>query len=83
MWARFVAQQNLATVLRCHITAFDVLGRMPKQILYDRMRTAIFCEVDHLPVVAGGGDLFLQPGNTRYEGGAIILTLNRGRAEWS
>jgi transposase len=46
IWARFVAQQDLATVLRCHVAAFEALGGVPEQILYDRMRTAVLGEVD-------------------------------------
>jgi len=30
MWARFVAQQDLATVLRCHVAAFEALGGVPE-----------------------------------------------------
>ena len=37
MWARFVARQDLQTVLRCHIAAFEAFGGVPEQILYDRM----------------------------------------------
>ena len=51
MWARFVAQQDLATVLRCHVAAFDALGGVPEQILYDRMRTAVLGEVDERGIV--------------------------------
>jgi hypothetical protein len=46
MWARFVARQELATVLRCHIAAFEALGGAPEHILYDRMKTAVLGEVD-------------------------------------
>jgi transposase len=46
MWARFVARQDLQTVLRCHIAAFEALGGVPEQILYDRMRTAVIGEAD-------------------------------------
>src|SRR3954468_14713549 len=46
MWARFVARQDLATVLRCHIAAFEAFGGAPEQILYDRMKTAVLGEVD-------------------------------------
>ena len=46
MWARFVARQDLATVLRCHVAAFEALGGAPEQILYDRMKTAVLGEVD-------------------------------------
>jgi transposase len=41
IWARFVAQQDLQTVLRCHAAAFEALGGVPAEILYDRMRTAV------------------------------------------
>jgi hypothetical protein len=35
-----------------------------------------------LPVVPGGGNLFFQLLNARYERGAMILTPNRSFAEW-
>ncbi|WP_184807926.1 IS21 family transposase [Nitrospirillum iridis] len=44
LWARFVARQDLATVLRCHIAAFEALGGVPARILYDRMKTAVLGE---------------------------------------
>lgn len=46
MWARFVARQDLATVLRCHVAAFEAFGGVPEQILYDRMKTAVLGETD-------------------------------------
>jgi transposase len=46
MWARFVARQDLQTVLRCHIAAFEALGGVPAEILYDRMKTAVLGEID-------------------------------------
>jgi transposase len=46
MWARFVACQDLQTVLRCHIAAFDSFGGVLEQILYDRMKTAVLSEVE-------------------------------------
>ena len=39
-------------------------------------------EIGYLPVVPGGGNLFFQLVNARYEKGAMILTSNRGFAEW-
>lgn len=51
MWARFVAQQDLATVLRCHVVAFEALGGVPGEILNDRMRTAVLGEVDDRGIV--------------------------------
>lgn len=46
MWARFVARQDLPTVLRCHIAAFEAFGGVPGQILYDRMKTAVLGEAE-------------------------------------
>jgi transposase len=39
LWGRFVPHQDLPTLLRCHAGAFEALGGVPEQILYDRMRT--------------------------------------------
>jgi hypothetical protein len=39
LWGRFVLHQDLQTLLRCHTAAFEALGGVPEQILYDRMRT--------------------------------------------
>jgi transposase len=44
IWARFVAHQDLQTVLRCHMAAFTALGGVPREILYDRMKTAVIGE---------------------------------------
>ena len=41
LWACFVLQQDLPTVLRCHLAAFSAMGGVPAEILYDRMRTAV------------------------------------------
>ena len=39
-------------------------------------------EIGYLPVVSGGGNLFFQLVNARYEKGEMILTSNRGFAKW-
>ena len=44
IWARFVLHQDLQTVLRCHIAAFAAIGGVPREILYDRMKTAVIGE---------------------------------------
>ncbi len=44
IWARFVVHQDLQTVLRCHVAAFAALGGAPREILYDRMKTAVLGE---------------------------------------
>ena len=46
-----------------------------------RPQLLIVDEIGYLPVVPGG-NLFFQPVNARYERGAMILTSNRGFAEW-
>jgi DNA replication protein DnaC len=47
-----------------------------------RASLLIVDEIGYLPVVQGGGTLFFQLVNARYEKGAMILTSNRGFAEW-
>ena len=44
VFARYVMHQDLQTVLRCHMQAFDALGGTPIEILYDRMKTAVTSE---------------------------------------
>ena len=44
LWGRFCDNQTLQTVLRMHLRAFDAFGGVPKQILYDRMKTAVIGE---------------------------------------
>jgi transposase len=44
IWARFVVHQDLQSVLRCHLAAFEALGGVPREILYDRMKTAVVGE---------------------------------------
>lgn len=38
--------QDLPTVLRCHGLAFEAIGGVPSEILYDRMKTAVIGEGD-------------------------------------
>jgi transposase len=45
LWGRFVVHQDMQTLLRCHTAAFEALGGVPEQILYDRMRT-VFARED-------------------------------------
>ena len=46
LWAQFVAHQDLATVLRCHMEAFEHFGGGPREILYDRRKTAVLGQGD-------------------------------------
>ena len=74
------------------LTLADLVGALAKAeregIVREKIR--FFCrfallivdEIGYLPVVPGGGNLFFQLVNARYERGAMILTSNRGFAEW-
>jgi transposase len=44
LWARYVMHQDLPTVLRSHMDAFEHFGGVPGEILYDRMKTAVLGE---------------------------------------
>lgn len=46
LWAQFVLHQDLPTLLRCHMEAFEHFGGVPREILYDRMKTAVLGEPD-------------------------------------
>ena len=41
IFACYVMHQDLQTLLRCHMQAFDAIGGVPIEILYDRMKTAV------------------------------------------
>src|SRR4051794_2948576 len=47
-----------------------------------RPQLLIIDEFGYLPVITGGGNLVFQLVNARYERGAMVLTSNRGFAEW-
>ena len=73
-------------------TLAELIGSLAKAeregVLRERIRflcrpqLLVVDEIGYLPVVAGGGNLFFQLVNARYERGAMILTSNRGFAEW-
>ena len=73
-------------------TLADLVGALAKAEREGALREKIrfFCrfallivdEIGYLPVIPGGGNLFFQLVNARYEKGAMILTSNRGFAEW-
>ena len=44
LWGRFCPNQKLETVMRCHIQAFDACGGATREVLYDRMKTAVLGE---------------------------------------
>lgn len=58
-------------------------GRLRERIRYlCRAQLLIIDEIGYPSVGAGAGNLLFQPVNARYERGAMILTSNRGFAEW-
>ena len=58
-------------------------GRLRERLrFFCRPALLVVDETAYLPVVHGGGNLFFQLVNARYEKGAMILTSNRGFAEW-
>ena len=61
----------------------DREGRLRERIRYlCRAQLLIIDEIGYLSVGAAAGNLFFQLINARYERGAMILTSNRGFAEW-
>src|SRR5712675_3570528 len=58
-------------------------GTLRERIRFlSRASLLVVDEIGYLPVTPGGGNLFFQLVNARYEKGAMILTSNRGLAEW-
>ncbi|TIN12984.1 MAG: AAA family ATPase [Mesorhizobium sp.] len=58
-------------------------GRLQERIrFFCRPALLVVDEIGYLPVIHGGGNLFFQLVNARYEKGAMVLTSNRGFAEW-
>jgi len=58
-------------------------GQLAEKIRsYARSSLLIVDEIGYLPITQGGANLFFQLVNARYEKGAMILTSNRGFAEW-
>ena len=58
-------------------------GRLRERIRYlCRASLLIIDEIGYHSIGAGAGNLFFQLVNARYERGAMILTSNRGFAEW-
>jgi transposase len=41
LYVEFVQQQDLSTLLRCHLHAFEAFGGVPQRVLYDNMKTVV------------------------------------------
>ncbi len=79
---RSVAFSTLADIISSLAKA-EKDGTLRERIRYlCRASLLVVDEIGYLPVVPGGGNLFFQLVNARYEKGAMILTSNRGFAEW-
>jgi DNA replication protein DnaC len=65
------------------LTRAEREGRLADRIrFHSRAALLIIDEIGCLPITTGGANLFFQLVNARYEKGAMILTSNRGFAEW-
>jgi DNA replication protein DnaC len=66
------------------LTKAELEGGLRERIRF-LARTALLIvdEIGCLPLIPGGANLFFQLVNARYERGAMILTSNRGFAEWA
>jgi DNA replication protein DnaC len=78
------------SVYRCTLAELvEALGRaeregrlIEKTRFLSRNSLLIVDEIGYLPISPGGANLFFQLVNARYEKSAMILTSNRGFAEW-
>lgn len=77
-----VYRATLAELIETLIKA-EREGRLADKLrFYARPSLLIVDEIGYLPITQGGANLFFQLVNARYEKGAMILTSNRGFAEW-
>ncbi|WP_315901088.1 ATP-binding protein [Leisingera daeponensis] len=66
--------------LQCHrCTLAELIEELR---FYARASLLIVDEIGYLPITSGGANLFFLLVKARYEKGAMILTSNRGFAEW-
>ena len=79
---RSVAFSTLADLI-ASLAKAERDGSLRERLRYlCRAALLVVDEIGYLPVIPGGGNLFFQLVNARYEKGAMILTSNRGFAEW-
>ena len=79
---RSVYFTTLADLIGAHGIMLKAALKREKIRFLCRFALLIVDEIGYLPVTPGGGNLFFQLVNARYEKGAMILTSNRGFAEW-
>ena len=51
LFARFCLHQDMQTLIPLHIAAFEHFGGVPREILYDRMKSAVLGEDEHEHIV--------------------------------
>jgi len=73
---------TLAELIEALVKAERESRLADKLRFFTRTSLLIVDEIGYLPVTPGGGNLFFQLVNARYEKGAMIITSNRGFAEW-
>jgi DNA replication protein DnaC len=79
---RSVAFSTLADII-ASLAKAEKEGTLRNRMRYlCRPALLVVDEIGYQPVVPGGGNLFFQLVNARYEKGAMILTSNRGFADW-
>ena len=79
---RQVYRATLAELIEA-LTKAERQGQLAEKLrFYTRASLLIVDEIGYLPITQGGANLFFQLVNARYEKGAMILTSNRGFAEW-
>ncbi|WP_108259862.1 IS21-like element helper ATPase IstB [Mangrovicoccus ximenensis] len=79
---RTVYRATLAELIEA-LSQAERSGRLPEKIRFHaRASLLIVDEIGYLPITQGGANLFFQLVNARYEKGAMIMTSNRGFAEW-
>jgi DNA replication protein DnaC len=78
---RSVYRCSLAELIEA-LTKAEREGRLAEKIRFYTRLLLIVDEIGYLPITPGGANLFFQLVNARYEKGAMILTSNRGFAEW-
>jgi DNA replication protein DnaC len=79
---RSVYRCTLAELIEALIKAERESRLADKLRFFTRTSLLIVDEIGYLPITPGGGNLFFQLVNARYEKGAMIITSNRGFAEW-
>ncbi|CAG0943061.1 hypothetical protein ANRL1_01191 [Anaerolineae bacterium] len=49
LYAEFTVSENLATLVQCHLNAFRYVGGIPRELLYDQMKTVVLSwSPDHI-----------------------------------